>query len=353
MPFETALTRRLGLHVPVIQAPMAGGSDSVELAAAVSAAGGLGSFGCAYLAPDQILEAARAIRGRTDKPFSLNLFTPWPDPGQPDPTAALAAMAPYFAELGLPAPLAPTPQPAAFDAQFKAVLESGAAVFSFTFGLPPDGAIDEAHARGLVVVGTATTVEEAVKIAQIGCDAVIAQGAEAGGHRGTFIGRVEDSLIGTMALVPQVVDAVDIPVIAAGGIMDGRGLAAALALGAQAAQLGTLFLTSDEAGAGSAYRLQLMRAHEDETVITRAFSGRAARGISNRLIRDTAESAVLPFPLQNALTRPLRAEAGRQGRADYLSMWAGQGLRLARSGKAADLLADLVTQAQAVVAGLG
>jgi nitronate monooxygenase len=352
MPFQSALMRRLSMSTPIIQAPMAGGSDSVELAAAVSNAGGLGSFGCAYLTPEQILAAARAIRGMTDRPFGLNLFTPWEEPGAPDPAAALAAMAPYFAELGLPAPAAPPPQPVPFDEQFEAVLESSAAVFSFTFGLPPAGVVEQAHERGVEVIGTATTVEEAVKIAAAGCDAVVAQGAEAGGHRGTFAGPVEDALIGTMALVPQVVDAVGIPVIAAGGIMDGRGLAAALVLGAQAAQLGTLFLTCDEAGASSAYRLQVIRAHEDETAITRAFSGRAARGVVNRVMKEVPEAAILPFPLQNALTRPLRTEAARQGRPEFLSLWAGQGLRMTRTGTAADLVAEITAEAEAALARL-
>jgi nitronate monooxygenase len=353
MPFETAFARRLGLKTPIIQAPMAGGSDSIELAAAVSNAGGLGSFGCAYLTPEQILAAARAIRGLTDRPFALNLFTPWEDPGQPDPAAALSAMAPYFAELGLPAPAAPPAQPVPFDDQFEAILESGAAVFSFTFGLPPAGVVEAAHELGVEVIGTATTVEEGVKLAAIGCDAIVAQGAEAGGHRGTFLGRVEDSLIGTMALVPQMVDAVAVPVIAAGGIMDGRGLAAALALGAQAVHQGTVFMTADEAGANSAYRLQLMRAHEDETAITRAFSGRAARGVVNRVFREVSEDAILPFPLQNALTRPLRTAAAKQGRAEFLSMWAGQGLRMTRTGKAADLVSEITAQAEATASKLG
>lgn len=353
MPFQTALARRLGLHVPIIQAPMAGGSDSVALAAAVSGAGGLGSLGCAYLTPEQILAAAKAVRERTDRAFGLNLFAPWRDPGSPDVGAALAAMAPFHAELGLQAPTAPGPQPVPFAEQFDAVLESGAAVFSFTFGLPPAGDVARARSRGIAVFGTATTVEEAIAIAEAGCDAVVAQGAEAGGHRGTFLAAVERSLIGTMALVPQVVDAVAIPVIASGGIMDGRGLAAAFALGAEAVQMGTVFLTADEAGANPAYRLALTRAHEDETALTRAFSGRAARGIVNRVIEEVPESAILPFPLQNALTRPLRVEAARQGRAEFLSLWAGQGLRMARTGSAAQLVADIVSQAEAIVGRLG
>jgi nitronate monooxygenase len=262
-------------------------------------------------------------------------------------------MAPYFAELGLQAPIAPEPQPVSFDQQFDAVLESGAAAFSFTFGLPGPGAIARAQARGVAVFGTATTVAEAVILADAGCDAVIAQGAEAGGHRGTFAAAVEDSLIGTMALVPQVCDAIGVPVIASGGIMDGRGLAAALMLGAQAAQLGTVFLTCEEAGASAASRQAVLGAHEDQTALTRAFSGRHARGVVNRVMRETPEAAILPFPLQNALTRPLRTEAARQGRAEFLSLWAGQGLRMARTGKAADLVAEITARAETLLGGAG
>jgi nitronate monooxygenase len=339
------------MSTPIIQAPMAGGSDSPELVASVSAAGGLGFLGCAYFGGEQILAAAGAIRRLTDRPFGLNLFSPWPDPGTPDPSAALAAMAPYFAELGLQAPAAPPQQPVLFDEQFAAVLESGAAAFSFTFGLPPGDAIARAQAEGIAVLGTATTVEEAIAVEEAGCDAVIAQGGEAGGHRGTFAGPIEDSLIGTMALVPQVCDAVRIPVIASGGIMDGRGLAAALVLGAQAAQMGTVFLTCDEAGASAPYRQAVLAAHENQTALTRAFSGRQARGVVNRMMREVPEEAILPFPLQNALTRSLRTEAARQGRTEFLSLWAGQGLRMARTGKAADLVAQITAQAEALLGG--
>jgi len=351
LPLQTALARRFGLLTPIIQAPMAGGSDSPELVAAVSAAGGLGFLGCAYFTGEAILAAGQAIRRLTDRPFGLNLFSPWPEPGNPDPAPALAALAPWFEELGLQAPAPPPPQPVLFDEQFAAVLESGAAAFSFTFGLPPGGAITSAQERGMAVLGTATTVEEAILVAQAGCDAVIAQGSEAGGHRGTFAGHIEDSLIGTMALVPQVCDAVGVPVIASGGVMDGRGLAAALMLGAQAVQMGTVFLTSDEAGASAPYRQAVLAAHENQTALTRAFSGRQARGVVNRVMRETPEASILPFPLQNALTRPMRTEAARQGREEFLSLWAGQGLRMARTAKAADLVAQITAQAEALLGG--
>jgi len=348
----SSLMSRLGLSSPVIQAPMAGGSDSPALAAAVSAAGGLGSLGCAYLTANQIGAAAQAIKARTDRPFALNLFAPLPDPGPADATRALAAMAPYFESLGLPAPEAPKPPAIRFEDQAQAVLESGAAVFSFTFGIPA-AVIPAFKARGVLLIGTATTVAEALALEAAGVDAIVVQGAEAGGHRGAFLAPVKESLIGTMALTPQVVDAVSVPVIASGGIMDGRGIAAALVLGAQAVQMGTAFLTCDEAGASAAYRAALTASDETSTGLTRAFSGRSARGLVNRVTREVGEDAILPFPLQNQLTRPMRTEATRQGKADYLSMWAGQGLRTLRALPAAELMAALERETKAAIAGLG
>lgn len=328
---------------------MAGGSDSPELAAAVSEAGGLGFIGAAYLSPEQIRTAAAKVRALTGRPFGINLFAPWPDPGAPDPSAAIAAVAPFFEDLGLQRPAAPAAQPTRFDVQVDAILETGAAAFSFTFGIPEPAVLTRVRARGLAVFGTATTVEEARRLEDAGVDAVIAQGAEAGGHRGTFEGPFETSLIGTMALIPQVVDAISAPVIASGGIMDGRGLAAALTLGADAVQMGTAFLTCDEAGASPAYRQALLAATESQTALTRAFSGRAARGVINRFMLEVPDETVLPFPLQNDLTRPMRTEAARQARADYLSLWAGQGLRMARTGPAAKLISDLMSEAEAAL----
>jgi nitronate monooxygenase len=204
----------------------------------------------------------------------------------------------------------------------------------------------------MVVMGTATTVAEAVALERAGVDAVVAQGAEAGGHRGTFVGPAETSLIGTMALVPQVVDAVTVPVVASGGIMDGRGIAAALALGASAVQMGTAFLTCEEAGVPPAYKEALLAADETDTALTRAFSGRMARGVRNRFLTEMADHDPLPFPIQNALTRPMRAAAAAAGEADYLSLWAGQGVPMARQQSAADLMARLVRGTDAAIAGL-
>ena len=362
MPFQTALTRRLGLSHPVIQAPMAGGATTVDLVTAVSEAGALGFLGAAYTTPPQIAEFARAVRARTSRPFGVNLFAP--TPAAPEPSAdhgraALERIAPFHAELGLPPPtLPPPPSPGGdpFGAQLAAILESGAAVFSFTFGIPPADAIEAARARGMVVIGTATTVAEAVELERAGVDAVVAQGGEAGAHRGTFAVPFEAAMVGTMALVPQVVDAVGVPVIASGGIMDGRGIAAALALGAAAVQMGTAFLTCDEAGIPEAHKRAILEAGEDGTRITRAFSGRPARGVVNRFMaeveRDGGPGAILPFPLQNDLTRPLRGAAAKRGRAEFLSLWAGQGVRLARRQPAADLVARLAEEAAAAAGRL-
>jgi nitronate monooxygenase len=355
MRHTTILTDRLGLRHPVIQAPLAGGGDTPALVAAVSEAGALGFIGASYLTPGQIAETATAVRARTARPFGINLFAPLPAPEAPRaPGPALERLEPFHAELALPRPELPTGATDSFDAQLAAALESGASVFSFTFGVLPPAALAAIAARGMFLIGTATTADEAVALEAAGVDAVVTQGSEAGGHRGTFAGAFEAGLVGTMALVPQVVDAVRVPVIASGGIMDGRGVAAALALGASAVQMGTAFLTCHEAGIPEAYKEAILGAHEDGTRVTRAFSGRPARGIVNRFMTemDRTPEAILPFPFQNTLTRPLRSAAARHGRAEFLSLWAGQGVRLARRQSAADLIARLARETEEAAARL-
>ncbi len=325
------------LQSPVIQAPMAGGADTPALVGAVNNAGGLGFIGAAYLTPAQIREVGMAVRERTGRPFGINLFVPWDAPAPPvNGDKALRRAAPFFAELGLDSPSIPGGGEHSFEAQLGAALECGASYFGFTFGLLPGDAVRAIKARGLFLMGTATTVDEAVALERNGVDAVIAQGSEAGGHRGG------PGMIGTMALTPQVVDAVRVPVIASGGVMDARGIVAARALGAVAVQMGTAFLTCDEAGVPEAYKEAVLQAGEGDTGITRAFSGRPARGIVNRFMREVEENEILPWPLQNALTRPLRSAAAKQGRAEFLSLWAGQGLRMARRGPAGQLVSRLM-----------
>jgi nitronate monooxygenase len=259
----------------------------------------------------------------------------------------------FNAELQLPPPTLPVFTGDLFEEKIQAVLDGGASVFSFTFGIPSIEAMQALKARGVYVMGTATTVDEAIALERAGVDAVVAQGSEAGAHRGTFDGPFEAAMIGTMALVPQVVDAVKVPVVASGGIMDGRGIAAALALGASAVQMGTAFLTCDEAGIAEAYKEAILKAREQDTRVTRAFSGRPARGILNRFMEETdsvAESgAILPYPLQNMLTRPMRNAAAKQQRAGYLSLWAGQGVRLARRQSVKDLIGRLADETERAI----
>jgi nitronate monooxygenase len=352
MPIATDLTRRLGIMHPVIQAPMAGGATTVELVAAVCESGGAGFVAAAYSTPEQIADFCRAVRARTPRPFGINLFAPTPIlRGPDDPSSALDRIAPFHAELGIAPPSLPASSGESFDAQLAAALGAGASYFSFTFGIPPSDALAAIRAAGMFIIGTATTVEEAIALDSAGVDAVIAQGSEAGAHRGSFAVPFEAALIGTAALVPQVLRAIPIPVIASGGIMNGEGIAAALALGASAVQMGTAFLTCHESGAPESYKRAVLGAREHQTRVTRAFSGRPARGIVNRFMEEVERNpdAILPYPLQNALTRPLRAAGAEQDRAEFLSLWAGQGLRLARREPARELMSRLASESEGAI----
>ena len=355
MPLQTALTRRLGIDNPIILAPMAGGPGTPDLVAAVSNAGGLGFAGLAYLTPAQIAEFCRSVRERTQRPFGINLFAALPPKPVGDGARVAQIVAPFFAELGLAPPTIPAPAADSFNESLEAALAGGASILSFTFGILPTDALQKIKSR-MFVMGTATTVDEAQQLEAAGVDAVIAQGSEAGAHRGTFAHRFEEAMIGTMALVPQVVDAVKLPVVASGGIMDGRGVAAAFALGATAVQSGTCFLTCNEAGIPEAYKQAILHAREYQTRVTRAFSGRPARGIVNRFMTEVENAAgpdgVLPYPVQNTLTRPLRAAAAKAGRAEFLSLWAGQAFPLARRQPAADLVRRMMKEAEEVIKGM-
>lgn len=335
---------------------MAGGGDTAELVVAASNAGGLGFIGAAYLTPDQIIDRAQTVSGLTTRPFGINLFAPLPVPVlQSDAIeGAIARIAPYYAELGLPSPPPPSPPSHRFDDQLQAVLDSGASAFSFAFGMLPTDAMLALKNRGMFTLGTATTVREAELLADSGVNAVIAQGSEAGGHRSSFAEGFDSGLVGSMALIPQVAEAVSVPVIASGGIMNGRGIAAALILGASAVQMGTAFLTCEEAGIAPCYKDAILNAREDQTRITRAFSGRPARGIRNRMLADYegSEESILPFPWQNALTRPLRNESAKRERSEFLSLWAGQGVRLARRTSARELMDALKGELEQAIAGL-
>jgi nitronate monooxygenase len=347
---QTPLSNLLGLSVPIIQAPMAGGPSSVELVTACSAAGALGSFGFAYTQPEEMKRQVAAVREKTDKPIGINLFGS-PLPGDVADSAqreALAAVAGYYAELGLPAPEpVRAPYGPDFQAQIAAVAAIRPRVFTVHLNALSAGHIELLKGQGILIGGSATNVVEAERLQSLGFDFIIAQGGEAGGHRGTYLRDPYESLTGTFALTRLIVRAVRTPVIAAGGIMDGAGIAAVLALGAQAAQLGTAFIPCPESGAPKVHKDALLAAREDITTITEKFSGKPARGIANRLVRElnARSAAQLVFPAQNSVTGKLRAASAKAGNPDFLAMWAGQALALSRALPAATLVAQLESEA--------
>jgi nitronate monooxygenase len=347
---RTPVTELLGIERPVLQAPMANAATPT-LAAAVSEAGGLGALGSATLPVDELRRQTAEIRERTGRPFQLNFFCHEP----PELTGDLATrareyFAPLYDELGLGDPPEPSAPAVHFDdARLEALLELRPPVVSFQFGLPAPAAMSAVREAGIRVLATATTVAEARHLEEHGVDGVVAQGAEAGGHRGSFMVEGDDGPVGILALVPQVVDAVGVPVVAAGGIADGRGLAAVLALGAGGAQIGTAFLRCPESGISREYRDALRGAQADGTVLTRSVSGRPARALRNRTTTELA--GVLPYPAQLSLTVPLWASGARAG--DFQPMWSGQGAALAAEAPAAEVVEAISGGAERILASLG
>jgi len=344
---RTDLLELLDITHPIIQAPMSGFS-SPALVAAVSNAGALGSLGCATLATQAARDQVEEIRRASNRPFNLNFFVhPAPRIDAHVAHRVRARLSTYYDEFGagsVPEPSVPFPH---FDHErLQLVLDLRPRVVSFHFGLPPADALKRIKQTGAVVLSSATTVAEARKLEAEGVDGVIAQGLEAGGHRGTFTEGDGAGLIGTMALVPQVVDAVRVPVIAAGGIADGRGIAAAFALGASGVQIGTAFLGCPEAVVPAIHRDALRRAADEDTRLTRAFTGRPARALRNRLIDEMDDSEVLEFPAQASLMRPLFQVDSDMARAAFLPLWAGQAAPLVRDLSAAEFVDTLVAEAQ-------
>lgn len=333
--------------LPIVQGPMAGGATTPELVAAVSNAGAVGSLAGSLLSPAVLRTQVERIRGLTDQAFLLNFFVQkTPAPSKEEVARGAELLRPVWESLGW----TELPQPASwcedFDAQFETLLELRPAAASFTFGILDAIQVERLHAAGILAIGTVTTVEEALAWQAIGADAVVASGIEAGGHRGTFIGRQEDATLDARALWPAVVGAVRIPVIAAGGIMDGSDIGAALALGAKAVQMGTAFLVTEESGIHPAYKQRLVAAEGEPTRLTRSFSGRYARGIENRFMRQMAdvEVQVPPYPIQNALTGSIRAAAAKANDTELMSLWAGTGVARARPMPAARLVELLVSE---------
>lgn len=342
------LCHTLGIQYPIIQAPMAL-SDSPELCVSVSNEGGLGSLGAALFMPDQIREKIRMIRQRTNKAFVINLFAPLQPRSctRKEIRKSLQALNYFRQKLHIQELDEIEIKPAAaFEEQLSVILEEKIPVFSFTFGILPNQMIERIKAEGIRIIGTATTVREAIALEKSGVDAIVAQGYEAGGHRGTDLKMtaMQDALIGTMALVPQVVDAVKIPVIASGGIMDARGILAAFALGASAVQMGTAFLSCDESSIHPAHRERLLSSTDESTRLTEVFTGRMARSIKNSFLLEMEQKnfPLLDYPLQSAMVKDIREASQKQNNAEYMSLWAGQASALCQQKKAADLFRELV-----------
>lgn len=346
---RTRVTALLGIDYPIVQGPL-GGLRSQKLTAAVSNFGGLGSFGAHGLEPAAIRDVVDEIRSLTARPFAMNLWVSMADAaaatsGERDFNRSLEPLAKHLADLRAPRPVyAPSKIPR-FEDQARVLLDMKVPVFTFIFGIPPQEILQECHANKITTIGGATTPDEARALGDAGVDAIVASGFEAGGHRGSFLRSSEESLFGTFSLVPQIVDAVDVPVIAAGGIADARGVVAALALGAEAVQMGTAFLASEESGAGALHRQAIRERQAGRTALTTAFTGRLARGIHNRLMDELNRPSVdvLPYPLQRALVRHLTLAAEAAHRADLLPMWAGQSATLSSATDVVGFLGTLVS----------
>ena len=353
-------TRRLadllGVEHPLIQAPMAAAATPA-LAAAVSNAGGLGSLGCAMLSTRAVDDAVREARRLSDRPLNINFFVNAPGSRNPErDEVARRFVAPFYEELGLGDVPAGADVRVHFDEpMLETVLRLRPEIVSFHYGLPAPEMVDALRDVGSLILSSATTVREALLLEERGADAIVAQGWEAGGHRGTFASSFAHAQIGTFALVPQVVDAVSVPVVAAGAIADGRGIAAAFALGASGVQLGTAFLRCPESAIADAYREELAAASADATAVTRAFTGRPGRSLRNRYVEHAVEQLTgdgdeLPeFPLMMAFQGPLRAASAERGIPDFMALWSGQAAALGTDLPAAELVEKLVEDARAAM----
>ncbi|KAB1146346.1 nitronate monooxygenase [Streptomyces luteolifulvus] len=337
-------------RLPIVQAPMAGGVSVPQLAAAVSEAGGLGFLAAGYKTADGMYQEIKQLRGLTGRPFGVNLFMPQPEHADPAAVDVYAHQlsgeaAWYETELGDP----DSGRDDGYDAKLAVLLDNPVPAVSFHFGVPGRDALDSLRRAGTFTLVTATTAEEAAAVQRAGADAVIAQGVEAGGHQGTHrdIPETDGCGIGLLSLIAQVRETVDLPVVAAGGIMRGSQIAAALAAGANAAQLGTAFLATPESGANAVHKQALTNPLFGRTELTRAFSGRPARGLVNRFMREHGPYAPAAYPEVHHLTSPLRKAAAKAGDAQGMALWAGQGHRMARALPAGQLVATLAAELDA------
>lgn len=333
----------LKIKFPIFQAPMAG-ITTPELVAAVSNSGGLGNIGAGYLSAKETRECIQNVKKLTNKPFGINLFVPEQNTVSSNQINRAIQLLDFckddlrLDEIEMPSFEGMND----FDKQVEVIVEERVPVCSFTFGIPNEDVIKTLKNKGIFVIGTATNVKEAEAVEKSGMDAVVAQGSEAGGHRGTFLD--SESYIGLMSLLPQAVDHVSIPVIGAGGIMDGRGVLAALYLGAHAVQMGTAFLTTKESGANPLHKEAILTGTEEDLQITRAFSGKSARGMNNKFIiaLKKHEHELLTYPYQNSLTKKIRSEAAKQNNKEYMSLWGGQSPRLSKNIAAHELIETIM-----------
>jgi nitronate monooxygenase len=351
---KTRVSSILGVEYPIIQGPL-GGLSTQRLTAKVSNFGGLGSFGAHGLSPSAIADVIAEIRELTTKPFAMNLWVSMEDEGagasgREEFARSLKHLVGHIDALGAPLPDYKPYVPVKFEDQVRVLIEAKIPVFSFIVGVPPKEVLDECRTQGILTIGTATTAAEARVLDQAGVNIIVASGFEAGGHRGSFLLSAEDSLTGTFALTPQVVDAVSVPVVAAGGIGDARGIVAAFALGAEGVQMGTAFLASEDSGVSALHRKALLSGKAERTSLTKGFTGRLARGVHNQLIEELNRPGVeiLPYPLQRYLVRNLAIPAGKAGRVELMQLWAGQSASLLRETDAEALLQTLVSEISAV-----
>ncbi len=347
---ETRVSRVLNIQYPIIQGPFGGGLSSVKLLSIVSNMGGLGSFGAHHLTSEDIESLDREIRTQTQKPYALNLWVSDHDrDGLHLSKSAFeetyVALKPFFDELGLERPEYPERFGQKFSEQIESILKVRPPVFSFVFGIPDKAILNECKKRSILTIGTAVTLDEAIALDEAGVDLIVATGFEAGGHRVSFLKEAEDSLYGLMALIPQVVDHVKAPVIAAGGLVDRRSADAALVLGAEGVQIGTAFLATEESNAGSLHRSVLFSKDAKDTGLTRAFSGRLARGVKNKFMleMENQRDKIAPYPAQNWFTSKLKRAAIEKGRIDLMSLWCGQGAALLKHHSAAEVMNSLIS----------
>jgi nitronate monooxygenase len=352
---KTKLTEILKIKYPIFQGPLGAGFSTVDLLTTVSDAGGLGSFGAYTLTPQEILEAGNKIKAATDKPYNINLWVSDVDEKlknySPESLARITNLfKPYFDELSIPIPELNIDIPSKFEQQIEVLFQIKPAVFSFAFGIPSEDILKECRRLGIKTVGSATTLDEALFLESHGVDAIVAAGFEAGGHRPSFLKPAEDSLVGTFALVQQLKAKIKTPIIAAGGIVDAKGIAAALTLGADAVQLGTAFLACQESGATPEHKKALFSEASQHTILSKSLTGRMGRMISNRIAEEIKfETEVLPFPLQTRLMAALKTDALAQGKTELVNFWSSQNTINLKHTNAKELMLSLISETNRIL----